>query len=363
MCIIALKKADQNFEAALVERMIEMGNDDGFGAAWVEGERTPNGKLVGNTGRVQLFKTMSKKDFLDWYEENQNKNLGIHVRNATLGDKNTENCHPYTVLSKDLGHKMDLVMFHNGTISDVQVDKRNSDSHNFATKFLRGLLAKRPSLLYDDGFQYFLCAIIGRNKLLFLDSFERFTIINQDLWSQHEPSGVWVSTTSEIKVIPSYVPSIPIGPRGQFGHGHDTIQLTITHWRWKQGTWEMDGDGRLHFHPKKPNEMVAGDTTDDKEGGGTGNGTILPSTELDEESLKEWEEKFSKMEESDILGFVLENSTEATDLLTYLAQKYDPDIHFTALLAVSTIRSNPNKAAHLIYKYTRPSTPAVQLGE
>src|SRR5260221_11352768 len=123
-----VKRKDQTFEPDLVERMADMGKRDGFGLAYVQGERTANGKLIGNTGRVMIVKSMGySAQIKKIYEEHMDNNIAVHVRNATLGEKNEENCHPYVVLSKNLGQKGDLVMFHNGTIQDVQSAKRYSD--------------------------------------------------------------------------------------------------------------------------------------------------------------------------------------------------------------------------------------------
>jgi hypothetical protein len=223
-----------------------------------------------------------------------------------------------TVLSKDLGHKIDVEMMHNGTIKDVQVDKKFSDSYNFGTKFLRGLLVKQGwQLLYEPEFQYFLCAIIGPNKLLFLNSFERFTVINRDMWSIHSPSGCLVSTSSEIKAFqPSYMNSTTKVDNSSSATVEDD---TIVPWKFNNGFWKMDADGRSHFVPKKDQSDVgADDTTNEQKVDGTDSGIQLS---LDEEAIKEWVEKIQGWDEASIAAFVMESPIEALEVMSYLASE------------------------------------------
>jgi predicted glutamine amidotransferase len=327
--------------------MVEMGNRDGFGLMWVEGERSAKGHIKGSTGRVRKIQSMAKpEDVAKIYAEHMDNNIAIHVRNATLGEENEENCHPITILSKDLGHKIDLEMMHNGTIKDVQVDKKFSDSYNFGTKFLRGLLERQGwQLLYDEEFKRFLCAIIGPNKLLFLNSFERFLVVNRDMWSIHSPSGCLVSTSSDIKVYEApYIYTKPIQDKS------GVEKIDTVSWQYPDGTWHMDADGRSNFIPKKDQgDVGANDTTGDQKEASTDNGIQWLS--LDEEAVKEWVEKIKGWDQASISAFVMETPVEALEVATYLASK-NKDHPITEEEYTNTgmmIATQPEQAAKQLY--------------
>lgn len=295
--------------------MYDLGNRDGFGMMWVE------------DGRVKTEKSMqSWQGIMDLYKTKMDNDIAVHVRNATFGEKNIPNCHPYEVLSIDLGDKIDLWMMHNGTIRDVQVDKTMSDSWNFATKFLRGLLRKRPGLLQEKEFQTFLSAIIGANKLVFLDSKNRFTIVNEDLGAYH-PTGVWLSTKNEVKV-QTYIPPVTVVKDDQWKH---SATPKIGDWRYKIGGWDHDSDGRIHYNPdltkadasKEEKEKADGNTDAVLEGEvvGISNGTH----EIDQEGVMAAFLSIPTKKRGDTYNFVLEYPNEAIFLLTEYGGKKQED--------------------------------------
>lgn len=277
MCLMLLKKKEQTFSPDYIEAIYDKGNRDGFGMAYVEGERNAEGKLV-RPGRVKVVKSMGHASVLkELYgrtvEENPQAAILVHLRNATAGDKTIENCHPYKVLSIDDGDPIDLVMFHNGTIRDVQLDKSMSDSWNFATTHLQ-ILKDRPSMLNEEAFRYFLCWAVGTNKLMFLDNRERVTVINYELGSIHAATGVWLSSRDSLQPPKAYVPPATEGRAGfQLGagperpptappvsstteSGSDTPSVVTNRgykmtWKQPEGSkWVMEVDGRSHFIPK-----------------------------------------------------------------------------------------------------------------
>lgn len=314
-----LKKKSQDFDPRYIERMYDMGNRDGFGMMWVENR---NG-----VDRVATNKSMMGPSFLkDMYAKEMDKDIAVHVRNATYGAKNLENCHPYCVLDMDMGHKIDLYMMHNGTIREVQVDKTMSDSHNFATKFLRGYLSKKNNYkqIYDPEFQFMLAGLIGPNKLVFLDNQNQFTIINVDMGSYH-PTGVWVSTKNEIKL-----PEPVIVKHNTSSSSHHPMGFMGPHihpqWDYENGEWEKDDDNRLHFRPtsktakKDADEKVTSSTTEAKEeAGGTDSGT--QSSDIDMEGLEQLESKLHTMSRQDVYKFTLHYPLEATVMLVKLSDK------------------------------------------
>src|SRR5689334_16509593 len=134
MCVMGLVKPGQEFTAEHIESIYHKGNNDGFGMGYVEGERNEQGKLV-KPGRVKVIKSMGvSAELKELYQKQVELGLPFvfHLRNATAGDKTVENCHPYQVLSIDDGDPIDLVVFHNGTMRNMWINKRMSDSWNFA---------------------------------------------------------------------------------------------------------------------------------------------------------------------------------------------------------------------------------------
>jgi Glutamine amidotransferases class-II len=373
MCLMILKRKNQKFEPELMEVIANQGNDDGSGYMYVQGERNEAGKLINpKEARVVVDHTMAKPSELPaWYEPVMDNNIAVHVRNQTSGDINLENCHPYCVLSKDLGHKIDLYMMHNGSIRDVQVNRRMSDSWNFATEFLRPLLAPRPSLMLEPSFIYFLCGIIGPNKLIFLDNYERFVIINEDMGSI-QPSGVWASTKMEIKV-PKAI-AVPTNFGRPVGWGPQQQMMNQTHgsgsharhepggrsgtvaWQHAEGEWEMDTDGRSHFHPKLPQKNLEGAdaeaTGDSPNGAAIDNGTLeltRQTMDIDEEGLRKIQADLPKMDQKAISDFVCESPIEAAELLIRLSVS-DPK-QLTWAEAYEMALENPwgavNKLVHI----------------
>lgn len=267
MCIMCVIKPSHDFNPEYIETMYSKGNNDGFGLAYVEGERYEEGENKGKLvrpGRIKTIKTMGgPEEIKRIYSEHKGKYpIVMHLRNATQGDKTVENCHPYKILDIDDGDKIDLVMFHNGTIRNVQINPAWSDSRNFAEVHLRGLLRSRPSMLYEESFRYVLCSLIDTNKLIFMDNRERVTVINYEQGSIHPPTGVWLSTKENITL-----PKAPAPPRershmGFHGNGNSRTAESISStydgngkvvkfaWTHPDGSkWTMGSDGRSHYIP------------------------------------------------------------------------------------------------------------------
>jgi hypothetical protein len=257
--------------------------------------------------------------------------IAVHVRNATFGDKNLDNCHPYRILDKDDGDKMDLYMMHNGTIRDVQVDKKMSDSWNFATKFLKGYFRKHPNALQEKEFHTLLAAIIGASKLIFLDSRGNYTIINEDLGTYH-PTGVWISTKNEVKV-PVYVSTIPVTPtkdsfgamNGGRGFGKPaktTIFPMVGNWKFKIGGWDEDSDGRIHYNPNlaqpaADESKIDVITAELPEMAGIDSGTA----KIDEEGIYALLPSIPGQSMDDVRSFVLEYRHESVYIIEKLGGK------------------------------------------
>ena len=348
MCVMCLIRSDQDFHPDYIETIYSRGNNDGFGLAYVEGDRYENGPKKGRLvrpGRIKSVKSMGGPiELKKIYEEHKGKNLIMHLRNATHGEKDLDNCHPYPILNIDEGDSIDLVMMHNGSIQNVQVDRKFSDSYNFATIHLRNLFRDRgPSILYEESFRYLVCSLIGaNNKLMFLDNRERVTIINYEQGSIHPATVVWLSTKDNLQLPKAYVAPVPIHRPAQFGQGSATNQQNgessepktttgakTVKMSWKQpdgSKWVMQNDGRSHYIPAT--------ITPDPE---TGQMLLLPGKKGDTKEIKALIEKsiasdkpedlealkkdLGKLGQIEIHQYVQEFPVESAYLMKYLANQ------------------------------------------
>lgn len=174
MCIAILntKKAGQ-----LPKSQIENSwnnNDMGAGLLWV------------NKKGLNVFKSYDYDSFYEKYVEirkdNSVGNVVLHFRIATSGYGGEHNLHPFLV-NDDLG------FVHNGVISGLG-NKEFSDTYEFndmLKRFKHDFVSCQMS-------RYFIAKYIGYSKLIFLDSKDKFTIINEQLG--HWKDDNWYSNDS-----------------------------------------------------------------------------------------------------------------------------------------------------------------------
>lgn len=152
------------------------------------------GLLWASMGKLNTFKTYKYKDFLNKYNEiRDDKSVGnivLHFRIATSGFKGEHNLHPFLV-NDDLG------FVHNGVISGLGNNKY-SDTYEFNT-----MLQKfNHNFIECDMTKHFLCDYISSSKLVFLDSTDKYTILNEKFG--HWEDDNWFSNNS-YKSYNSYV--------------------------------------------------------------------------------------------------------------------------------------------------------------
>jgi predicted glutamine amidotransferase len=131
------------------------------------------GLLWSKGGKLNVFKSYEYFDFLDKYNEiRDDKSVGnivLHFRIATSGYNGEHNLHPFLV-NNNLG------FVHNGVISGLG-NKSFSDTYQF-----NDILKKfKHNFITCDTTKYFISEYIGYSKLVFLDSKDRYTIINEEL--------------------------------------------------------------------------------------------------------------------------------------------------------------------------------------
>lgn len=192
MCIIIYNKNKKPIPTENLERAYKA-NPDGAGVAFVR------------KGRVYVGKSVKPEEIKKFISNYNTAGALFHFRIKTHGSIKKENCHPFTVLSKDAGDPIDLVMMHNGILSFTEEmrgkgDDR-TDSEIFATDYLRPILLKNPDLLYTPAFISMLESLSGYSKLAFLDSKGRTLIINEK--KGEERGGIWYSNKSAFK--PEYI--------------------------------------------------------------------------------------------------------------------------------------------------------------
>lgn len=98
------------------------------------------------------------------------KDALVHLRMATHGSVNTDNCHPFPVLEES-DERTPIWMMHNGVISGVKCGPDESDTRAFVREFLRPLLLKHSDLdlMNDEKLQSDLHKVITGNRLAFMD--------------------------------------------------------------------------------------------------------------------------------------------------------------------------------------------------
>jgi hypothetical protein len=144
------------------------------------------GLLWNKDNKLNVFKSYDYDDYIEKYNElRDDKSIGnivLHFRIATSGYNGEHNLHPFLV-NNNLG------FVHNGVIKGLG-NKSFSDTYEF-----NDMLKKfKHNFLSCDMTKYFISEYIGYSKLIFLDSKDKYTIVNEEMgkWS----SGNWYSNDS-----------------------------------------------------------------------------------------------------------------------------------------------------------------------
>jgi hypothetical protein len=150
-----------------------------------ENNNQGGGLLYNHNGKLITFKTYSKEIFIEEYYKVRKKITGkivLHFRIATSGHTPYVNLHPFKV-NDNLG------FVHNGIINGIG-NKEYSDTY-FFNEMLREL---KHDFLNCKQTKKLIANYIGSSKLVFLDSKDNHTIINEKLGHWHE--GDWFSNDS-----------------------------------------------------------------------------------------------------------------------------------------------------------------------
>lgn len=151
-------------------------NKDGAGLAWADG-----------TGAVWRRKGIFNVDTLikHYKEDCVGKPHILHLRWATSGAKNEDNCHPF-----DVGGQW--FMAHNGVLHGLPQKKDESDTAAYARYCLTPILNKNPrAIMEDEKFIALVKKTTEFSKLAFINGKGEIKII----WEEkgEEKDGIWYS--------------------------------------------------------------------------------------------------------------------------------------------------------------------------
>jgi predicted glutamine amidotransferase len=143
------------------------------------------GMLYNLNGKLTVFKTYDKQEFINHYYLIRSKTKGkivLHFRIATSGFEKYTNLHPFLV-NDSLG------FVHNGIISGL-----GNNQHSDTYKFNEMLQNFSHDFINCNQTKDFIASYIGSSKLVFLDSSDNHNIINEKMG--HWSDGNWFSNDS-----------------------------------------------------------------------------------------------------------------------------------------------------------------------
>ena len=174
MCIIIVANKNKKIPNEHIELANEL-NHDGFGIS-----ASVNNKLF-----VYKSISMNSDDIIKLYNSIRQVAIGdivLHFRLATHGDISDKLCHPFYV-------NKDLVMFHNGIISDSVsgyngYNKNESDTKAFANNVLKNF---KKGFQNNETIMNMISKTVEEyNKLCFLDNTGKTTYTSSDKWIEYK---------------------------------------------------------------------------------------------------------------------------------------------------------------------------------
>ena len=186
MCIAILNSPNVTFSEDII-RNCWNNNRDGGGMIWSD-VKTNELHIY---KEIQSFKAFYNK-YIEVRKQHPKSNVVLHFRISTSGGVNETNCHPFQV-------NKDLAFVHNGVISELNgIDAKKSDTNLFNEIYLR----KLPSdFIYNDAILMLIKKFIGSSKLVFLNAYNEYTIVNEQNGQRDEEfEGCWFSNATYKKV-------------------------------------------------------------------------------------------------------------------------------------------------------------------
>ena len=181
MCLLIIQRENTNIDDGSLKNAFDS-NPDGVGYSFVDSKN--------NNPRMVTKKFKKYKKFLDNYKAdilryNSDSVFLLHFRLATHGiEEGTFNVHPFKV-------REGMMFAHNGIISDVDDDRKLSDTQVFNRDILQDL---PKNFLESSSMIKLIEGFIGSSKLAFLNLDGSFKILNADLG--HWKDNIWFSNSS-----------------------------------------------------------------------------------------------------------------------------------------------------------------------
>jgi hypothetical protein len=161
------------------------------------------GLMFAEDGKLTIIRQFDEKGndpeevarLLETYKDHQ---VSLHLRFMTIGEKSSDNCHPYVTCTKD-DDLIDVAFMHNGTLSDFRRDNsRMSDSYHFNEEIVRPLFLRfahfdpEEPVLKDPLFQSILGKYCGTTSVFnLMDGEGNILVINESRGVKYE--GWWAS--------------------------------------------------------------------------------------------------------------------------------------------------------------------------
>lgn len=147
------------------------------------------GFAVVDNGKVLIHKGFFTFDeFKEAFQVVGDKQAAIHFRLATHGNKDRDNCHPFSVTP-------DLAMIHNGILPIAcNVNKDMSDTWHYAQLILQPLAERDPDFFVRPEMAFLGSAAISGSKFVFLRADGTHGIWNED--DGHWEDDAWWSNKS-----------------------------------------------------------------------------------------------------------------------------------------------------------------------
>lgn len=175
MCIIIFSSKGKQIPSKYLEIAFK-NNPHGFGVMWVK------------DAQVEIFKGVvdleTVKNILSTIPPNTP--YAIHMRLKTRGPIDNANAHPIKISN-------DIWMMHNGTFRFIEPDVNQSDTVKFAQTLEHIVTELGPTILYDKFYTEYMEDSFNKNKLIFLNSNNEFSIINEkqgfwedDIWYSND---------------------------------------------------------------------------------------------------------------------------------------------------------------------------------
>lgn len=230
MCLIALyspmtklieAKIDVNFDHL---KNAWYWNEDGAGFSYVDYglDHKPTLVIQKNYEKFEVFREALEIAMLN----NPDSKFMVHLRNASRGKVESQNCHPFKVSD-------DVVMCHNGTFTSLgDKDKGPSDSKIFAN-----MLSKLPiNFLSNKGYTELIKSYVGySNRLAFL-SINNEIITFGNGWIKHKEGFIQYSNDYYERIIPTKTENVlPFKSKDE----QDKVQKCKCCGIELNGTWEI----------------------------------------------------------------------------------------------------------------------------